>query len=166
MSLSKAQLLAFDRFRAAYPRRPDNPWSRVKPAFEKALKAGVDPEELIRAAAAYAEQCKALGKDPKFIFYASTFLNKRDYEDFLEEVPASAVPQPSPEHPLAWLVPALGEAAFLSWIEPLQVDLGASPVRIAARTQFVLDRVRRDYGPDIVAILGEVAWVVQPKRPS
>jgi hypothetical protein len=164
MALSKAQLDAFERFRAAYPRRPDNPWARTKKRFEEALKRGVSAEDLIRSAEGYAEQCRIMGKEPKFISYASTFLHQRDYEDFLEEAPASAEPhQPNPEHPLAWLRPEIGDAAFLSWIEPLRVDEAASPVCITAPTKFALATVQRDHGAALLAHYGDLAWGLQPK---
>jgi hypothetical protein len=69
----------FDRFWVAYPKRPNNPKAPAKKAWNKAIKRGADPEEIIRKALLFA---KAMAlKDPEFIAYAASWLNQERYLD-------------------------------------------------------------------------------------
>ena len=95
-----ARRAAFDRFRQAYPRRKgSNPWQPAEEKFCRLAKSGVDPEVIIRGAAAYAQS--RIGEDPRFTKQAIAFLNqgmwKDDHEpssvqDSLDRPPARAGP--------------------------------------------------------------------------
>ena len=90
MALSKSQLEAFERFWAAYPRRPDNPKAAARQVFERRIRAGADAEAIVGAAGRYADQVAATKLDPKFIPHARTWLSQARYEDYPEDVPAPA----------------------------------------------------------------------------
>lgn len=140
---------AFDRFKAAYPKRPENGWAAAGVAFEKLAKAGVDLDLMVRAASAYAVFAAANVPDPKFIPMAKKWLAERRFEDFQEEVPASAEqpsPEPPPEHPFDWAKGMVPDRAWASWFAHLVVIVDPTGVQIIAPTQFALDHVRGEYG--------------------
>lgn len=156
---------AFDRFKAAYPKRPENGWAPASIAFEKLAKAGVDLDMLVRSASAYAAFTAANVADPKFIPMAKKWLGERRFEDFQEEAPASAdqpSPEPPPEHPFAWAQGKVPDRAWTSWFRQLDVAPG-NPVTIIAPTQFALDHVKAEYGPQLRRHYGDVAWAVRKK---
>jgi hypothetical protein len=167
MAVSQALLDAFARFWLAYPARPDNPKAAAREVFVRRCMGGADPEAIILAAGRYAKRVSADALDAAFIPHARTWISQRRYEDYLEEAPASAAEpaQPSPEHPLAWLEPDMGEARWASWIKPLQLELAEGrPATIIAQTQFALDHVRAEWGYLIRARYGrDVAWAVKRK---
>src|SRR5271166_6432383 len=72
----------FDRFWSVYPKRTGgNPKSVARQKFDRAVKAGADPEHIIFGAKAYAAEArKAVGTE--FIAMASTWLNQRRWEDY------------------------------------------------------------------------------------
>ncbi len=72
----------FDAFWAAYPRRLGaNPRSPARTSYDKALKRGAKPEELIEAVKRFAADPTAkVGTE--FIPMASTWLNQRRWEDY------------------------------------------------------------------------------------
>ena len=156
---------AFERFKAAYPKRPENGWAPAGLAFDKLVKAGVAPDLMIRAAAAYAAFTAANVADPKFIPMAKRWLAERRFEDFLEEAPASACepsPEPPPAHPLAWLQGQIPEASWRSWFATLDLDEG-SPVTVIAPTQFALNHVKGEWGYLLRRHYGDVVWAVRKK---
>lgn len=171
MKASKTTLEAFERFWAAYPRRPDNPKAAAREVFVRRVREGADAEAVASAAGRYADACRKSGLDLKFVPHARTWLSQRRYEDFLEaDVPASAPAkdascEPSPDHPLAALREAIGDAAWRSWIQPLTVTQPESGgARIESRNRFALQRVERDYGALIEGVLGPVAWSVSGRN--
>jgi hypothetical protein len=89
----------FDAFWEAYPKRKPwpNPKATAKKAFDKALKRGATPQDLVTGATMYSEFCRDHGTQPQFICMASTFLNQDRYEDYLdyESAPKPAKPKPS-----------------------------------------------------------------------
>lgn len=153
---------AFERFWAAYPRRPGDARHMALVNFAKLMKAGESAEALIASAGAYAKHIADRATDPIFIQQAKTWLNQRRFEDF----PASAPSAPSPEGPvgdpaLEFLRPIAGAADFGSWISPLRVETRGKDVAVIAPRQFALDHVRRTWGREIVAVLGPVNWIVE-----
>jgi hypothetical protein len=74
---------AFDRFKAAFPRRDGaNPWQPAEKKFGALVKTGVDPEVMITAAAALAREEGARGNTgTKFIPQAITWLNQQRFQD-------------------------------------------------------------------------------------
>jgi len=156
---------AFERFKAAYPKRPENGWAPAGIAFEKLAKAGVDLESMIRAAAAYAVWTAANVSDLKFIPMAKRWLAERRFEDFLEEAPASAS-EPSPESPPAhafeWLKGQIPDSAWRSWFASLVVERG-SPTVITAPTQFALNHIKGEWGHMLRRHYGDVVWAVRKK---
>lgn len=162
-ALSQAVEEAFGRFWAAYPARPENPRAAARAQFAKLVAAGEAPEALIRAAGAYAAFCAKARKDPLFIPHARTWLSQRRFEDFADAPEQAGAGQPVPEHPLAWLAAEIGDAAWASWIAPLQLVADDAPAAVLARTQFALDRVRSSWGGLIRARYGQVVWGLQTK---
>ncbi|MBK3776315.1 DUF1376 domain-containing protein [Azospirillum brasilense] len=74
---------AFEEFWAAYPSRGPaaNPKKPARQKFERAVKSGADPADLIQAARRYADQMRAAGKDrTEFVAQAVTFLNQERWE--------------------------------------------------------------------------------------
>lgn len=161
--VSKTVEAAFDRFWAAYPYRRENPKAPARLMFSRLVAEGEDVEVLIAAAGRYAEFCKAEKTKSTFIPHARKWLNQRYFEDYLTDpdAPASAPEGPSPEHPLAGLYAEVGPGPWGSYFAPLAIDLTVQPVRVTAVTGFARDRLKRDYGRQIEAVLGPVAWDVR-----
>lgn len=92
----------FAKFWAAYPRKIGK--KAAEKAWARALRAGADPEVLVRAADAYAVQRK--GQDQKFTPHASTWLNGGRWEDEPDRPQLRAVgdyqPFQSNRDPSAW----------------------------------------------------------------
>jgi hypothetical protein len=156
---------AFDRFKAAYPQRPENGWAPARVAFEKLAKAGVDMDMLVRSASAYAAFTAANVADPKFIPMAKKWLGERRFEDFQEEAPASAAqpsPEPPPEHPFAWAQGKVPDRAWASWFRQLDVEPG-QPVTVIAPNLFALNHIKGEYGPLIRSHFGPVTWAIKKK---
>lgn len=160
---SKTTLDAFDRFWAAYPYRAENPKAPARVVFARLLKEGVCAEALIAAAGRYASFISREKVKSIFIPHARKWLNQRYFEDYMTDpdAPASAPEGPSPDHPLACLFAEVGEGPWLSYFAPLVIDQTLRPVRITAPHRFALERLTRDYGPRIVAVLGPVKWEVR-----
>ena len=74
---------AFNRFKAAFPRRDGaNPWQPAEKKFNALVKTGVDPLVMIAAAAALAREEGARGNvGTKFIPQALTWLNQQRFQD-------------------------------------------------------------------------------------
>jgi len=76
----------FDKFWAAYPRRIAK--GAARKAWDKAIKNGADPDEIIWGARAYA----SLPRDPadglKYVAHPATWLNAERWEDEAEPAPA------------------------------------------------------------------------------
>lgn len=93
----------FQRFRAAYPKRKGDNWSERSPAFkayQRAVKSGANPDEIVSGAAAYAAHMIRegnTGERARYIKMAATWLNASDWEaDYAPASSASATPQQSP----------------------------------------------------------------------
>jgi hypothetical protein len=74
----------FELFWRAYPSRGGqaNPKKPAREKFETAVKRGVDPELLIRAAENYAEAMRRSGTSGRFIKTAEVWLNKASWEQY------------------------------------------------------------------------------------
>lgn len=77
----------FDEFYSIYPRKKEPKAARK--AYSKALREGATDEEVIEGAKRYRQQ--SIGKEPVFIKYPATWLNKGCWED-----EPDAVVQPDP----------------------------------------------------------------------
>ena len=158
---------AFAVFWAAYPRPLENPRKPALRVFADLVASGADPEALARAAGAYQAFVRANAIAPKFIPHARTWLSQGRHEDYLTaDAPASAHcadngAGPSPEHPLAALFDSVGPDRRASYFAPLVISRDGDAVMVVALTKFALDRVRRDWGRDIEAVLGPVSWAVR-----
>ncbi len=164
--MSKTLAEAFERFWAAYPRRPDNPKAPARLLFERRVREGADPEAIVAAACAYAVAVAGRKIDPIFVPHARTWLSQRRWEDYLpQDVPASAeTPQPTPEHPLDWLREEMAPDTWAAWIEPLQLTTEYGRVVIVARTWLAVDRVKRSWGDLIINRYGAaIGWTVERK---
>jgi len=82
----------FAEFWAVYPRRVGR--AAARKAWDKALKNGADPEQIIWAAREYA----SLPRDPKdglrFVAHPTTWLNQGRWEDEVEPAPATPARPP------------------------------------------------------------------------
>lgn len=161
--VSKIRAASFDRFWSADPYRKENPKAPARLVFAKLLDEGEDAEALVAAASRYAAFCAAEKIKSTFIPHARKWLNQRYFEDYMTDAdaPASAPSGPNPEHPLATLYAVVGEGAWLSYFAPLAIDTSVSPARITAATRYALDKLQRDYGRQIEAVLGAVTWEVR-----
>jgi hypothetical protein len=165
MPISKTLAEAFEGFWAAWVSRPENPKAAARLVFERRVREGVDATAIVAAAGRYAAFCAKTKKDGPFIPHARTWLSQRRYEDYFEDASASAAAaRPTPEHPLAWLKPKIGNAAWASWIAQLAVETRDETTTITARTTIALDHVRSEWGYLIRAHYGPgVAWALQQK---
>ena len=77
----------FDEFWEAYPSRGSaaNPKKPAREKFRRAVKAGANPEEIIRGATIYAKRMRAAGKDrTESVAQALTFLSQERWRDLLD----------------------------------------------------------------------------------
>lgn len=81
-------LKAFGAFWINYPKKRDR--EEAKKAWIAAIRRGVDPQQMVDRAQAYAHERK--GKDAQFTKYPTTWLNKGCYDDEPD-------PQPEPGRP-------------------------------------------------------------------
>jgi len=74
----------FDHFWRVYPSRgvQANPQKSAREKFAAAVKRGVEPELLIRAAANYAEAMRRSGTAGRYIKTAEVWLNKASWEQY------------------------------------------------------------------------------------
>lgn len=152
----------FDRFWAAYPAPLDNPKKPAARVFADLLAAGVDGEALVQAAGAFAAHVRKNRIERQFIPHARTWLNQERYEDWIKDVPASApATGPSPEHPLACLQAEVGPGPWASYFAPATVERTAAGVRLVAATAYARNKLRDEWGRQIVAVLGPVTWAVR-----
>ncbi|MBW6402056.1 hypothetical protein KPL78_29690 [Roseomonas sp. HJA6] len=161
----------FEAFWNAYPRRSPNPRAPAEAAFARAVAGGAKPEDLVRAADAYATECRRDGVAPTFIVHARTFLVQRRYEDYLRgAAPAAPAAPVEIDHPL-WpcMRGAISDADFRRWIQPLRrvAHLGDHAV-LAAPSRFHRDWVRQHFDLALKACLGvrildiEIAEDIRP----
>ena len=85
---------AFEEFWKAYPsRRPaTNPKAPAKRKFTALIKAGVEPQAMVRGAERYQAYVDVDRTEPKYIVQATRFLNERRWEDYEEDPPDLPAP--------------------------------------------------------------------------
>jgi hypothetical protein len=157
---SKTQPVAFERFWAAYPDRPDNPKAAARQVFERRVREGADPEVIVAAAGRYRAFVAGRKLDSLYIPHARTWLSQRRWEDYAEAPVETAAWAPDPGHPLAFLLEKTGEAYWRSWCEPVALDPDFPTPCLRFRTHLALDRVGRDWGAEINAHFGEAVTLV------
>lgn len=151
----------FEAFWNAYPRRQPNPRALAENAFAKAVAGGARPEDLVRAADAYAAECRKKSVDNDFIVHARTFLVQRRYEDYLRATPSPAIQAQAAraeiDHPL-WphLEGQVSESDFRRWLQPLRCVTIARPDQavLVAPSRFHRDWVRQHFDLALKAGLG------------
>ncbi len=154
---------AFERLMKAYPPRGDNPRAAALKAFATLVAEGEDAEAMADAAGRFALAMRAEARAATMIPHTRTWLSQRRFEDYLTDAPASAPAGPNPEHPLFWMAAEIGDAAWLSYIGPLQVSEEGGLPLVTARTAFQLDRIRKSgWIQQIEARLGVACWRVTP----
>lgn len=95
---TNVSLSAFERFWKAYPRRKgSNPKQAAEELFKAAVLAGVDPEEIIRGAAAYAaEFADRTDDERRYVAQATKWLRNKHWDG---SSPAAAVKSTGPPQP-------------------------------------------------------------------
>ncbi|MFG1210547.1 hypothetical protein [Xanthobacter flavus] len=90
---------AFDRFRKVYPRRDGSQdWPKARESFDRAVRAGVDPEAIVGGAERYAADCRRRGDEgTQFVKQARTWLNGRLWEEFANSGPSAPTASISPD---------------------------------------------------------------------
>lgn len=145
----------FDIFWAAYPARKPNPRALAEVAYARAVREGVEPEDLARAAASYADEVLAQKIEAAFVVHAATFLRQRRFLDYLtSEAPApEAAPRKVDEaHSLrAGTRGRISDADFVRWIMPLRQGRreGDERAYLYAPTAFHRDWVRAQFATEI-----------------
>lgn len=86
--LAERQPDVFDEFWQTYPRRVGK--DKARTVFAAAVKRGADPNAILAAAQSYAERCRLMQQDPKYIPHPTTWLNRGSWDDDLE----AAMPRP------------------------------------------------------------------------
>ncbi len=153
----------FGRFFSAYPFREINPKGRALKAFARlVVEEGQDPEVLVAAAGRFNAVVKGARIKSIFVPHAATWLNQRDFEDYLEaDAPAPADDaQPAPEHPLDWMKAEMPAQTWTAWIEALTTREVEGGIEITARTAFARDRVRDEHGARLKRRYGAVTWLI------
>lgn len=83
----------FERFWKAYPRKVEKATAFRK--WQARVRAGIPVEDLVAAAARYADHCRAKGTEERFIKHAATFLGPdKPYEEWLPPRGTTTVPKP------------------------------------------------------------------------
>jgi hypothetical protein len=144
----------FDIFWAAYPPRKPNPRALAEVAYARAVREGLKPDDLARAAARYSDEVRAQKIDAAFVVHAATFLRQRRYLDYLHAAPApEAAPRQVDEaHPLrAGTRGRISDADFVRWIMPLLPGRTEGDERACfyAPTVFHRDWVRAQFATEI-----------------
>jgi hypothetical protein len=83
----------FEKFWKAYPHRGDasDPKQPARDKFDKAVKRGADPEDIIAAAARYAEIERKAGRaGTEKVAQAATWLNQARWGDYAEAAPSQS----------------------------------------------------------------------------
>lgn len=90
---------AFERFRKVYPRRDGSQdWPKARESFDRAVRAGVDPEAIVGGAERYATDCRRRGDEgTRFVKQARTWLNGRLWEEFANAGPSAPTASISPD---------------------------------------------------------------------
>jgi len=147
----------FEIFWEAYPARKPNPRALAEVAYGRAVREGVQPNDLARAAARYSDEVREQKIDAAFVVHAATFLRQRRYLDYL------TVPAPAPEaatrrvhedHPLRFVTCGrISDADFIAWIAKLEIAVWEPGERavLIAPSAFHRDWVRNYLAADIRA---------------
>lgn len=149
---------AFDRFWRAYPARRPNPKTEARKIFERLVKKGVDPEDLVRGALGYAVEVRRLKIDEPFVCQAKTFLRQERWTDYQEvETEAQALAAMPHRELFAPFVErgVLKESALATWLAPLHFEKlpGAAICIVTAPTVFHRDWVRANFSEVLQAAL-------------
>ncbi len=178
---------AFQRFWDAYPTRPHNPRAAASAIFGKLATGGVEPERMIAGAAAYAAYIREQGIDPQWVAHASTWLNRRGWDDALRHAAAAAPPAappaaaPAGDEPMPPVhaqtrangLPAVARAnlgidlspiQISTWIDQLdfQIDRDRDRAVITAKTRHAADFVRGRWETHLQRVLrvSHIDWAV------
>src|SRR2546423_5593990 len=92
--------LLFDRFYAIYPRKREPKDARK--AWDKAVKDGANPEDIIAGAERYRRECETTHRETSYIKHPATWLNKgcwMDEEPTLQLVSGGYRPYQDPHDP-------------------------------------------------------------------
>lgn len=85
-SIDKSNIYSanFDAFWKVYPRKKEK--AKAYKAYNARLKDGFSDDELLKAATAYAEECKSRNTEERYIKLGATFLSANTpFEDYLKE---------------------------------------------------------------------------------
>lgn len=88
----------FESFWQAHPRPSDR--RKSCKLFEDAVKDGVDPKRITKAAERYASE--NVGNKPMYIAYSSNWLEARRWEDYPEETSITSAGGPVPQVAMFW----------------------------------------------------------------
>jgi hypothetical protein len=75
----------FQEFWDAYPEKYGNPKTPALSIFRAVVKAGTDPDLIIRGAKNYAADIRRSGKGQDYTAHAKTWLNQRRWEEYQRE---------------------------------------------------------------------------------
>ncbi|MCA3420651.1 MAG: hypothetical protein INF88_17315 [Roseomonas sp.] len=145
----------FEIFWAAYPARKPNPRALAEVAYGRAVREGVQPNDLARAAARYSDEVREQKIDAAFVVHAATFLRQRRYLDYLNvkaPAPEAATRRVDEAHPLrAGTRGRISDTEFVRWIMPLLPGRREGDERACfyAPTVFHRDWVRQQYATEI-----------------
>jgi len=74
LAIVKKQDSTFDDFWRLYPKRPGANKAQALKQWEKRIKEGEDPQEILYGTSQYRHYCEVLKIEPQFIKQASTFI--------------------------------------------------------------------------------------------
>jgi hypothetical protein len=139
---------AFGRFWAVYPRATGK--SKAYGQWRRTLEDGAEPDDLIRAAEAYAAECRREKRATGYVKHPATFLGPgRHWADYLRETDANGWPYSFAYEDLASLWDRhMPKAGFMPAPEPTRMWRGRLADRIGEnpsqrdRLDWWLDRLR------------------------
>lgn len=147
----------FDEFWKVYPKHVAK--ITAQKSYKRALKSGIKPEELARAAIAYGESISE--KDREFIKHPATWLNGGCWEDFAAQQPSQAKAFQLAPDVVSTLRkhPKFTDAAIGRWIDACTV----TPPLIIAPSAFHADWIEKNFSSALNAVFGcEMKITVSP----
>jgi hypothetical protein len=135
----------FAEFWDAYPRKVSKIHARR--VWRSALRTGADPEQVIAAARAFADECRDRGTAKEFIPHPASWLNRRRYDDEPEPGNVSLpVTVPPRSTPLRAVRPPKGDDGDGERLLAAVIRLGGDQAHPVTAAQAIIDTIRAHLG--------------------
>ena len=141
---------AFERFWLAVPKRPADRPGKAREEFARLVRAGLDADDLVRAAEAYAADAARRRVDPQYIPLTAKWLREGGHEPYLApaEAPGELTVDTSvSQDPLYTRLVAAGltDASYRAWITACALTVQGATLIVGAPTRFHAETVRERF---------------------